>query len=632
MHASTLAELAAAFGCASRERQILFERIARIYRIAAATRHLGRFVVFGSSASNLVPGSGASHIYVVGGVSVAPVLKQFAADGGSAVVGVTFAYPGSSWIATSNDPWVTVTGQSGPSGSGNVSYSVAPNSSGIARTGTLTVAAQTVTIHQDASIAPTASDDTLTTAEDTQTSGTLNATDPNSDPLTFSIVTNGTLGVATIINPSTGAFTYTPAANVYGSDAFTFKANDGTTDSNVATVSITVSPVNDAPVASNGTLTTSQGTAASGTLAAADVDSLALGFALVSNGAKGTVIITNATTGAFTYTPTAGASGADSFSFSATDGTLNSNTATIVVTIVPSALTVTVVSPNGGEKLFANVPTTIHWTATGAISFDVALSRNGGVTYVAIAGCTGVSGSATSCAWTPTGPATTTALVRVTARSGTTTAVDASNAVFSIATASPSITVTSPNTAVAWAIGSARVITWNHNLGANSFVRIELTRNGGASWEIVASSFQNSTATSGTLSWMVSGPTTSNAVVRISWTDGATSDTGNSSFSIGAPAIAVTTPDTNVSWKTGSIKSIRWTHNLGTAERVRIELSRDGGASWVSLASALENSSATSGTFDWAVTGPVTAAARIRVSWTRNGAVQDMSGVNFRIQ
>lgn len=59
VHRSTLAELSAAFGCASRERQILFERIARIYRIAAATRHLARFVVFGSFVSQKpVPNDG----------------------------------------------------------------------------------------------------------------------------------------------------------------------------------------------------------------------------------------------------------------------------------------------------------------------------------------------------------------------------------------------------------------------------------------------------------------------------------------------------------------------------------------------------------------------------------------------
>ena len=46
-----------------------------------------------------------------------------------------------------------------------------------------------------------------------------------------------------------GSFTYTPAANYNGPDSFTYKANDGAADSNVATVSLTVNAVNDAPVA-----------------------------------------------------------------------------------------------------------------------------------------------------------------------------------------------------------------------------------------------------------------------------------------------------------------------------------------------------------------------------------------------
>jgi hypothetical protein len=51
VYASTLDELAAVFGCLSRERQILFDRISRIHRIATATGHLARFVVFGSFVS-----------------------------------------------------------------------------------------------------------------------------------------------------------------------------------------------------------------------------------------------------------------------------------------------------------------------------------------------------------------------------------------------------------------------------------------------------------------------------------------------------------------------------------------------------------------------------------------------------
>src|SRR5207302_5404349 len=46
-------------------------------------------------------------------------------------------------------------------------------------------------------------------------------------------------------------YTYTPTANLTGTDSFAYQANDGTADSNVATVTITVNPVNDAPVAGN---------------------------------------------------------------------------------------------------------------------------------------------------------------------------------------------------------------------------------------------------------------------------------------------------------------------------------------------------------------------------------------------
>ena len=62
------------------------------------------------------------------------------------------------------------------------------------------------------------------------------------------------------------ALTYTPAANYNGPDSFTFKANDGTVDSNVATVSITVTAVNDAPVANAQAVTTDEDTAKAITL------------------------------------------------------------------------------------------------------------------------------------------------------------------------------------------------------------------------------------------------------------------------------------------------------------------------------------------------------------------------------
>ncbi len=183
--------------------------------------------------------------------------------------------------------------------------------------------------------APVASNGSLTTNEDTTATGTLTASDIDSASLTYSLVDTSTAhGNITITNAATGAFSYTPNANFNGVASFSFKANDGSLDSNVGTVSITVNSVNDAPLATNGTLTTDEDVAATGTLSASDIDSASLTYGLVDTSiAHGTVTITNAATGAFTYTPNANFNGVASFSFKANDGSLNSNVATVNITV-----------------------------------------------------------------------------------------------------------------------------------------------------------------------------------------------------------------------------------------------------------------------------------------------------------
>ncbi|MGH8272991.1 MAG: Ig-like domain-containing protein [Gammaproteobacteria bacterium] len=87
---------------------------------------------------------------------------------------------------------------------------------------------------------PVASDGTLTTNENTAASGPLKASDPDGDPLTFNIVDKPMHGTVALDAQDTGSYTYTPNDAYIGSDSFTFKANDGQADSNVATISITV--------------------------------------------------------------------------------------------------------------------------------------------------------------------------------------------------------------------------------------------------------------------------------------------------------------------------------------------------------------------------------------------------------
>lgn len=88
--------------------------------------------------------------------------------------------------------------------------------------------------------APVASDASFRTAANTPVSGTLTASDSDGDALTYSIVDNGTKGKAVVTDASTGAFTYTPNGGETGTDMFTFKANDGQSDSNIATVTVAI--------------------------------------------------------------------------------------------------------------------------------------------------------------------------------------------------------------------------------------------------------------------------------------------------------------------------------------------------------------------------------------------------------
>src|SRR5439155_5006054 len=96
------------------------------------------------------------------------------------------------------------------------------------------------------------------------------------DPLTFSIVSSPAHGsLSGIVN---GKVTYTPARSYNGADSFTFKANDGNVDSVAATVSITVTGVNHAPVATAQSVATAQDTAKEITLGGTDADNDPLTF------------------------------------------------------------------------------------------------------------------------------------------------------------------------------------------------------------------------------------------------------------------------------------------------------------------------------------------------------------------
>lgn len=183
--------------------------------------------------------------------------------------------------------------------------------------------------------APVAIADSAALDEDTVKEITLAGTDEDGDALTYSIVTQPANG--TVVLDGNKA-TYTPKANYNGADSFTFKVNDGAEDSVAATVSITVNAVNDAPTANEGSATTDEGKSVDIPLAANDVEGDSLTYSIVTQPLHGTVTISGGTA---VYTPNAGYSGSDSFTFKVNDGKLDSPAATVSLTIKPVGTTYT---------------------------------------------------------------------------------------------------------------------------------------------------------------------------------------------------------------------------------------------------------------------------------------------------
>ncbi|MCA9200306.1 MAG: tandem-95 repeat protein, partial [Planctomycetales bacterium] len=193
---------------------------------------------------------------------------------------------------------------------------------------------------------PVAVDDTYETNEDSPlnvdaVSGLLlNDSDADSDTLTVTVISQPTNG--TVVLEETGAFVYTPAANFFGFDSFTYAANDGTADSNVATVTIEVIGLDDAPVAEDDLFTI--GVDETLTLAAeigvlandVDADGDTLTVTLVTDVESGT--LTLSPDGSLVYEPTSGFQGSVSFEYQVSDGAQSSiGTATIIVNNRPVA-------------------------------------------------------------------------------------------------------------------------------------------------------------------------------------------------------------------------------------------------------------------------------------------------------
>ena len=160
---------------------------------------------------------------------------------------------------------------------------------------------------------------TGSTPEDQPVVLTLAYSDPDSDPLTFNVVTGPAHGTLGTLDPVTHKISFTPSANYNGADSFVFSVTDTQGASASTTLGLTVTPVNDAPVAQAQTVSVKGGTTLHGQVTGADLETPAnaLTFQLGTTSQHGNIVL--AADGGFTYTPTAGYVGTDSFSFTTRD-------------------------------------------------------------------------------------------------------------------------------------------------------------------------------------------------------------------------------------------------------------------------------------------------------------------------
>jgi VCBS repeat-containing protein len=188
---------------------------------------------------------------------------------------------------------------------------------------------------------PTVQADSYVTSEDDPVviadvqSGVLaNDTTSQSQPIEATLVDQASHGHVDLA--ADGTFTYSADLNFNGTDTFTYTASDGFATSSVATVTIMVNPVNDAPVAANDSYIATQDTLLSVPLATGvlsndhDVDNATLTAILFSQPSHGQ--LTPNSNGTFDYMPDSLYTGPDSFTYSASDGTLTTQ-ATVTIDV-----------------------------------------------------------------------------------------------------------------------------------------------------------------------------------------------------------------------------------------------------------------------------------------------------------
>jgi hypothetical protein len=282
-----------------------------------------------------------------------------------------------------------------------------------------------------------------------------------------------------------------------------------------------------------------------------------------------------------------------------------------------SAPSITVTAPNGGDSWIVGTTHAITWQTAGSVpTVRVDYSVDDGAMWVSVAAAISNTGTYS---WVV--PATRSATCRVRVSDAVDgVPQDLSDAAFAIG--DEGMTVTSPNGGEWWLPGSSHNITWQ-SVGSIANVKIDLSADGGTSWQTLLASFPNS----GSYNWTVPTLTSALCLVRVSdAADGVPADRSDSTFAIGNTAIIVTTPNGGEVWQPGETHNVTW-RTIGSVPNVKIDYSADGGTSWVGVVSVFPNG----GSYNWTIPTVSSVNCLVRISDAADGTPQDQSDSTFSV-
>ena len=193
---------------------------------------------------------------------------------------------------------------------------------------------------------------------------------------------------------------------------------------------------------------------------------------------------------------------------------------------------------------------------------------------------------------------------------------------YRIAAARKSIYVVTPHGGEVLGLGEVYPITWENFGTQGSTVNIQISRDGGFSWSTIV----DNAANMGVYNWTVSGKATQYGKIRIESNGGNYADNSDANFSIISRDITVTSPAGGESWPFNSAQSITWS-SYGVTGNVKIELSRNSGSTWETIAESTPDD----GSYTWTAALPSSEHCRVRISSVDVPTCFDTSDADFTI-